>query len=359
MKEEKVGLLILGGGLSGLSLAYFMKNIDLDVHIVEARNRLGGRILTDYQTGKAPIEKGATWLGKKHTVLNQLMGELAVEFFQQKLGRSAIYEPISTSPHQIVQLPPNDEPSFRIAGGSSSLIDALANKLKPEQIHLSEPVVGIEEVHERLIVTTEERIFDARFVVSTLPPNLLISTINIKPELPSTLTKVARQTHTWMGESIKVAFRFSDPFWMKDPPLPATIFSNVGPIPEMYDHANVEETAFALKGFFNGSYYLVSESERRDLALAQLRKYFGPRVDDWESYVECIWRNEKYTHTNYTSHVLPHQNNAHTAYQTRYLGDKFWIAGAETATQFPGYMEGAVRSALYVGNQLMTVLDGH
>lgn len=66
-----------------------------------------------------------------------------------------------------------------------------------------------------------------------------------------------------MGESIKVGLTYATPFWREK--SSETIFSNVGPIPEMYDHSNAEETYFGLMGFLNGAYHLrVQRRKTRD-----------------------------------------------------------------------------------------------
>lgn len=352
MENENLDILIIGAGLTGLTLAYYLKGQPLKVKIIEARDRLGGRILTSYQSEAAPIEHGATWLGRKHEALNALLKELGIDIFRQELGETAVYEPISTSPHQMVQLPPNNDPSFRIKGGTSKLIETLASHIKENQIVLNEVVQKIEAQEEHLEVYTSATQYQAKVVVSTLPPYLFYSNIEVRPELPASLTEVARHTHTWMGESIKVGLRFKTPFWQEQN-LSGTIFSNVGPIPEMYDHSDVDQTVFALKGFFNGSYYSVSKEERLHLVLRQLRKYFGEEIDNYTAYEESVWRNEKYTFTNYESHILPHQNNGHPIYQNELFNGKLFIGGAETAAQFPGYMEGAVRSAQAIHQKIV------
>ena len=56
-------IVIIGAGLTGLTLAYLLRNSGKKVFIVEARNRLGGRILTKGMETNQPIEMGATWLG--------------------------------------------------------------------------------------------------------------------------------------------------------------------------------------------------------------------------------------------------------------------------------------------------------
>ena len=351
METIKSDLIIIGAGLTGLTLAYLLRDQNLKISILEARQRVGGRILTAYQEESAPLEMGATWLGSKHTQLNALLRELGIETFEQVLGKTAIYEPISTSPHQLVTLPPNNEPSYRIKGGTSTLIQQLNSRIQSNQIHLNQIVDSIRLVQDQLLVQTRDQLFQAPLVVSTLPPHLLATRIDISPALPTDLIQLMKQTHTWMGESIKVGLRFATPFWRKNDSS-GTIFSNVGPIPEMYDHADFEDEFYALKGFLNGAYFSMDKADRLNLILMQLRKYYGKEVEQYLDYEEAVWRKESFTYAPYEGHILPHQNNGHSSYQVPYLAGKLFIAGAETATQFPGYMEGAVRSALSVYQQI-------
>jgi len=346
---------IIGGGLTGLTLAYLLKQKNVSVNILEARTRLGGRIYTKDNAPNAPQEMGATWLGKKHTALTDLLESLELGIFEQVLSDTAIYEPISTSPPQLVSLPPNNDPSYRIQGGSSTLINTLMKSLDEKNIYRGQVVKSISKEGDVISIKTDSDEFKSTFVVSTLPPFLLIKTIDIVPSLPDTILNVAQQTHTWMGESIKVALNYKTPFW-RSKNISGTIFSNVGPIPEMYDHSNYEDEAYGLKGFFNGNYFSVSREERLELVMKQLEKYFGAQARDYISYEETVWRNEPFTFSPYDTHVLPHQNNGHPIFREAYLDGKLFVAGSETSANFPGYMEGAVQSATFVYEQI--VLDG-
>ena len=42
-----------------------------------------------------------------------------------------------------------------------------------------------------------------------------------------------------------------------------------------------------------------------------------------------------------------------TGLTAAYLNGKFFVAGSETANKFPGYMDGAIRSAQYVVKQVL------
>ena len=337
-------VLILGAGLTGLTLAYYLRNSNVHVKIVEARNRIGGRIHTVYDGNDEPMEMGATWLGAKHTNLIGLLSELNIETFEQKIGSSAIYEAISTSPHYLAKLPPNPEPSLRIKGGTSKLIDGLKGQLDHVDIFLNEPVHSITVINNEVIVESKDYTFKSKLIISTLPPNLFVNIIDFSPKLSEEFVTIAQSTHTWMGESIKIGLTYKEPFWRADH-LSGTIMSNVGPIPEMYDHSNFEESFFALKGFLNGNYFSVRKEVRLNLILQQLQKYFGDQVNNYLTYSEAVWRNEPFTFQEYKHHVLPHQNNGHSIFSNRFMNGKLIMAGSETASVFPGYMEGAVVSA--------------
>ncbi|MDZ7680148.1 MAG: NAD(P)/FAD-dependent oxidoreductase [Fodinibius sp.] len=330
-------------------IAYLLQKEGMATHIIEARNRLGGRIHTLRPDDEAPLEMGATWLGKKHHHLLDMLDELGIDIREQYMGAKGYYEPMSVSPPQLVELPPNEEPSYRIAGGTDMLINTLANRLEQCHMHLGERVETISSTDSGVEVQTAGRRWEADFVISTLPPKLLVDGIAISPSLPDDLVDIASQTHTWMAESIKVALTFDEPFWRK-PNSSGTIFSNVGPVSEMYDHS--AGNRYALKGFMDNAYHKVSREQRKELVIEQLRRFYGEKADRYRSYRELVWQDEPFSYSNYQEPVIPHQHNGHAIFQSPYLDNRLLIAGSETATEFPGYMDGAVESAHRAVRQL-------
>ena len=137
--------LIIGAGLCGLTLAYRLQKAGLQPLLLEARSRIGGRIHTVSSSDGTRIEMGATWLGRKHTALMELVDELGIEIEEQYLSDRAIYEPMSTSPPKLVQLPPNNDPSYRISGGTEVLIHRLADALATDSILLNQQVKAIQQ----------------------------------------------------------------------------------------------------------------------------------------------------------------------------------------------------------------------
>lgn len=342
---------IIGGGLTGLTAAYLLKKQGISATVIEARDRLGGRIHTKYLDGGA-IEMGATWLGKKHIHLRKLLEELQWGIFEQWVGEYAFFEPNSMTPPQLVKLPDNQEPTYRIKGGSSQLIRQLAAHLEPSHIQLNQAVHAIRFLEEYVQIETSEREFRADLVITTLPPSLLVRTIGFTPALPESLVTLAAKTHTWMGTSIKAGLIYSQPFW-RMPRSSGSLFSNVGPLTEMYDHSTFDQTGFALKGFVNPGLHGASKAERSQLVVQQLRKFYGENADDYSTYEECVWSQEPYTFIPYNEYVLPHQHNGDLVFRTPYQNGRLLIAGAETAEDFPGYMDGAVQSAGWAVRQII------
>ena len=352
MKTVNTDILIIGGGLTGLTLAYLLRDSKLKVKIVEARDRIGGRIHTLYSDTIPSLEMGATWLGKKHSALVQLLDTLNIGIYEQEMSEKAIYEADASNAAQLIPIPPNPEPSHRIEGGSSNLINALASHLEKDQIDLNQAIQSIHKEDSKLTVKSASQVYQASIVVATLPPFLLKHSIDITPALPADLLTVADQTHTWMGESIKVAIAYKTPFWRTINGT-GTIFSNAGPINEMYDHSNEALGLYGLKGFINGASFTATKAQREQVVIRQLQKYFGDPAADYLSYEETVWRKESFTSTSYPGYIMPHQNNGHTIYRQSFLDGQFFVAGSETAAQYPGYMDGAVRSAYFIYEALM------
>ncbi len=77
LKKSKV--IVLGGGISGLLTAYLLQEKGFEVQVLEAKNKLGGRILTHKTESSAVIELGAEWIGREHTSTLALCRKLGLE----------------------------------------------------------------------------------------------------------------------------------------------------------------------------------------------------------------------------------------------------------------------------------------
>jgi monoamine oxidase len=335
-------IVILGAGLSGLLSAYRLQNKGFDIEIIEARDRIGGRIHTIH-SDTVQVEMGATWFNDVHLSFKKLLTELELDYFVQFTQGITYYESSSTEAQKI-QIP-QDSPSYRVVGGTSQLIETLKNKLIDVRIHLNESVSNLSFENDKALITTQNQYLEADYVISTLPQALFTNDIIATPALPQKLTDIAQKTHTWMQDSIKVAFVYAEPFW-RNKNYSGTFFSNVGPITEFYDQSNVELDKFALCGFISSGMEIYSKTERLEKIKIQLDKIFGQEALHFTSYHETVWSKEKQTKSSkQVGFMYPHQNNGHPLFRESYYDNRLFFAGTETANQYPGYMEGAVIAA--------------
>ncbi|UAM96686.1 FAD-dependent oxidoreductase [Polaribacter litorisediminis] len=339
-------ILIIGGGISGIYLGYLLKKEGFSIKILEANDRIGGRIYTK-NVHQAKIELGATWLWKYNATLLQLCKDLGISLFEQNMQGDALFEAKIGNLPQRFQLPKNQEISYRIVGGTATILHKLANCFSENELEINQKVLEIIDNEESIQVITNNSAFKADVVISTIPPQLLVNTIQFKTPLNENLVEIANKTHTWMKDSIKFAVVYKSPFW-KEKGLSGVGFSNVGPFTEMYDHSDFENKHFALLGFLNGNLWNETKEYREEKIKEQLTIFFGDDGKNYLSYQEKVWKQENLLNFDNNQFLSPHENNGHAMYQQEFLGGKLIVAGSETSPSYGGYMEGAI----YRGNQI-------
>lgn len=363
-KETSVAdVIIIGAGLSGLTTAYYLQKRGVKVQLLEARERIGGRIYTAEASGNnTPVEMGATWFADKHENFMQLLHELEVPVFYQYQKGIGVFETHPSEEVQLFQMPESDESSYRVAGGTSRLMEALLAKVGRDRVKLGTAVTKIVEQGDGVEAYCQNgQVVRGREVIITVPPNLVASSIAFDPALPDGLKAVMQQTHTWMGESIKFAVEYTSPFW-RQKGYSGTVFSHVGPIQEMYDHCNFETTKFALKGFLSANVAGRTEEERETAVIEQLTRLLGQEAANCVSYMDKAWVEEPFTYANYISLISPHQYNGHPAFAQPLMSGKLFLSGTETSPVFGGYMDGAVYSGFSAAEKVLkkrgiTVVD--
>ncbi|XP_062150884.1 probable polyamine oxidase 4 isoform X1 [Alnus glutinosa] len=86
-------VIVIGGGISGTAAARILHDASFKVVLLESRDRLGGRILTDYSFG-CPVDMGASWL---HGVCNEnplapLIRGLGLTLYRTSGDDSVLYD---------------------------------------------------------------------------------------------------------------------------------------------------------------------------------------------------------------------------------------------------------------------------
>ena len=75
-------VLIIGGGLAGLALAEQFENAGFDYLLIEARERLGGRILSQQINGSA-FDLGPAWFWPGQPRMAKLVSRYSLDVFDQ------------------------------------------------------------------------------------------------------------------------------------------------------------------------------------------------------------------------------------------------------------------------------------
>ncbi|HTO01544.1 MAG TPA: flavin monoamine oxidase family protein [Microthrixaceae bacterium] len=75
------GVIIVGAGLAGLSAAKVLVEAGLEVTVLEARDRVGGRTEAGFTADGTPVELGGQWIGPGQSRMYELVDELGLETF--------------------------------------------------------------------------------------------------------------------------------------------------------------------------------------------------------------------------------------------------------------------------------------
>lgn len=347
--NEKI--IIIGGGLSGLTLAYLLSKRNINAIILEASSRLGGRIQTIKGANETPLELGATWFSDMHQNLLALIEELGLKKYPQFSKGISLFQTKSFEPAQKFFVPEAETPSYRLAGGTEMLITTLSRKLIKENIHLNIKVNSIRQTDKGITVeTVDGKSYEADKAVISIPPELAASTIHFVPGLPNNLTTLLPTVQTWMAGAVKFTLEYTEPFWRKEG-YSGMLYSHAGIVVEMYDHTNFEGSKYGFTGFLNGSVAGYAPEVRKEFVLKQLVELLGEQAGHPLVYYDKVWTGEYIVSQNQIVQ-RPHQNNGHPLLQNSYMDGKLFFCNTETATEFPGYMEGAVISASSVVEQL-------
>ncbi|MFQ3632880.1 flavin monoamine oxidase family protein [Roseiflexus sp.] len=85
-------VVVIGSGLAGLAAARELQRNGFDVVVLEARNRIGGRIWTSNKWPNMPLDMGATWIhGVRGNPITQLADSINATRVATSYDRSIIY----------------------------------------------------------------------------------------------------------------------------------------------------------------------------------------------------------------------------------------------------------------------------
>jgi monoamine oxidase len=442
---------VVGAGLAGLTAARDLLAAGASVVVVEARDRVGGRVLNEDIGGGKVVEVGGQWIGPTQDRLAALARELGVGTFptyarghnvveyggslrryrgtiprlnpavlvdfgraQLRLNRLARRVPleapweapnaanldgqtlatwmrrnlVTRGGRAMLELgieavwaaQPEDfsllhalfyihsagslEKLFdteggaqqdRFVGGSQLVALRLAERLGEERLLLGSPVRSIAHGADGVVVHADGATVRARRTIVAIAPTLA-GRIAYDPPLPGHRDQLTQRMP--LGTVVKCMAIYDEPFWRAEG-LSGEGLSDVGPVKLTFDNSPPDGSPGVLLGFLEGGRARelgrLPADQRRAAVIDCFGRLFGPRGRSPQGYVERLWAEEEWTRGCYGCHM---PTGAWTAYGPALrapIGPIHW-AGAEVATVWSGYMDGAVRSGESAAAEALALL---
>jgi monoamine oxidase len=243
--------------------------------------------------------------------------------------------------------------SLRFVGGPQQLSIKLARRLG-DIVRLGSPVMAI-DWRRRVVVHTPAGAFRCRRAILTLPKPLA-SRIRYRPDLPPAHDQLLQRQP--MGAVTKVHAIYDTPFW-REAGLNGSAISTAGPVEIVYDNSPPDGRPGVLVGFMEGDesrkLFGASRAKRRHATLESLGRYFGDEARHPRAYVDKVWAKERYTRGAYGSYNPPGVLTSLGESASGRVGP-LHFAGADYSPEWPGYMDGAIRSGERTAHQVLAQL---
>ena len=448
--EADVDVVVVGAGLAGLTAARQLSAQGASVLVLEARDRVGGRTLSQ-QAGAGVFDLGAQWLGPSQHRMLALVRELGLQTFPtfhdgRKILR--VGDRTSTYSGSIPKLSPMN---LALLQRTISTVDRRARKIDGQQpwatshagtldgqtletwkrrnvpsrtvrgvfdvaarvVFGAEPaelsllyflfyvraggglmdlieidggaqetrfVNGAQEVAQRLaselgdrvvigapvdairqnrdgceVVATVQEVVSARRVIVAVPP-VLAGRIRYEPGLPGLRDELTQRMP--MGATIKAHLLYEDAFWRRRGLSGEAVITR-GPVSVFFDNSSHDGAQPALLAFVVGAAArelgALPLEERRARVIAAAVDCFGVAAASPVDYVDKDWSADPWTRGCPTSSLPPGVMSVHGPALREPVGRIHW-AGTETATEWAGYMEGAVASGERAAAEVLALL---
>lgn len=359
-----IDVLVVGAGIAGLTAAVRCQSGGQEVLVVEARERIGGRVQSAVHRGSYVGDLGPSWVWPMwQPVAARWLAELEIATFAQfEQGAGLVDFPGRLEQHPL----PGQHGIERIKGGPEAIVKMLAKRLGPESIRCDAKVRKLvhKSAHIEAHVRTQRNVANAaeegvdivraRQVVLAAPMRSALESVQFEPALPTDVSALMAETPTWMAAQVKVVAQYPTPFW-RDEGLSGRVASRVGPLVEIHDHCGEQGEPAALFGFMglDFNHRQAHRSELRANVIDQLTRCFGSPaarplnlwIEDWalvNSVCSAADRSGPAQHPEVRPAVL----------RQPLMDGKLHFAVAEVACESPGLIEGALHAGEMAANAI-------
>ena len=351
----KYDVVVIGAGVAGLTAARKLQESGKRVAVLEARERLGGRVNTDQTTFSRPFDLGAHWFHQEEPSQNPLAvwarsqgiatqfdvtryetspaGQVA-QFKKQQEKQAEIWDdapgdrPLSQLPavqgawakearNLMVPLSLGveleqassrdfatmiDEKADQIApGGMAQVVDKLADGL---EVRLSTPVSLVEWSPKGCWLTTPQGKVEADQVVVTLPVGVLQkNAVEFRPPLPAWKNKAIHSMQ--MGHLKKVAFEF--PAGSLKAESDTGLQLRNSPMFHLVRPEGSDMSVTLVGGKTALEWEKLGPEAAQQKVLSELRSVYGPQITPRTAAV-THWESDPFSGGSYSAALPGHQN---------------------------------------------------
>ena len=243
----------------------------------------------------------------------------------------------------------------RFIGGAQQLSVRLAEQLSPRVI-LSAPVRSIEQDAQGVVVRTDASVYRARYAIVAVPP-LLAGRIHYSAALPARRDQLTARMP--MGSVIKYVATYERPFW-REAGFSGEAVSDTGITVTTFDDTSHDGRQPALVTFSDAraarDWSDRSPDIRRQAVLDEFGRFFGPQAARPLAFAEKNWNDDPWSRGCYVGVAGPGTLTTFGEALREPCGRIHW-SGTETATEWMGYLDGAIQSGQRAAEEVATRLS--
>lgn len=412
-------ILIIGAGIAGLAAAKYFKERGVEVVLIEAQEKVGGRLRTDRSVGVA-FDEGASWIhgpeGNPITALataaaattfltdddnsvvfdvdgtlyadsvltteeaafeaavDAIEGELDESFMDAFYAEYPAYEnnrlwtymlsaflefDTGADISRLSSLDFYDDEAF---DGDDLIItngfDKIANFLATDiDIRLNTKVERINYEEDSIHVFTDQATFEADYVLLTVPLGVLKNdVISFMPSLPHRIQSAI--DHLEMGSVNKFLCVWDTAFWDTD-------LQYIGYTPEekgkfnYFLNAGKFTDANALMTFAFGDYSKTTETmtdaEIVEEIMSHLKTIYGDNIPNPTTMLRTKWVRNEFTFGSYSFATNGTRSTDFEAFEEQ-VENKIFFAGEHTSLDYRGTVHGAYLSGIREAEKIADLL---